>query len=62
MDKIFEEAVRLAREEGKVSTMFLQRRLFIGYSRAKALIDEMQRQGIIGEYRGEGKPYLVITA
>lgn len=62
VETIYEQAVRIARAEGKVSASLLQRRMMIGYGRAQRLIEKMQRDGIIGEYRGEGRPYLVLSA
>ena len=58
---ILERACTLAKEKGKVSTSFLQRKLGIGYSKAARLIDMMEDKGLITgadgnkprEWRGE---------
>lgn len=47
-DDLYEEAVDLARQMGRVSISVLQRRLGIGYSRAGRLIDMMEQRGIVG--------------
>jgi DNA segregation ATPase FtsK/SpoIIIE-like protein len=53
-------ARRPARHCGKpASTSFLQRRLKIGYGRAAAILDSMERQGLIGPIDG-AKPRQVL--
>ncbi len=47
-DDLYEEAVDLARQMGRVSISVLQRRLGIGYSRAGRLIDLMEQRGVVG--------------
>ena len=51
-DPMFDDAVRLVFEFGKASTSLLQRRLRIGYGRAAALIDMMERDGLVGPADG----------
>ncbi len=51
-DALFDDAVRLVFEFGKASTSLLQRRLRIGYGRAAALIDMMERDGLVGPADG----------
>ncbi len=51
-DELFDDAVRLVFEFGKASTSLLQRRLRIGYGRAAALIDMMERDGLVGPADG----------
>ena len=58
-DHLFEEAVDIVRSSGRASASFLQRRLQIGYNRAARLIEEMERQGIVGSANGS-KPREVI--
>lgn len=48
MDELFEEALRICVEMRRASTSVLQRRLRIGYGRAAAILDIMQREGLIG--------------
>ncbi len=52
-DTLYDEAVDLARRQGRASISMLQRRLRIGYTRAARLIESMQEKGIIG---GEAGP------
>jgi S-DNA-T family DNA segregation ATPase FtsK/SpoIIIE len=58
-DDLFESAADAAREAGKVSTSYLQRKLGIGYARAAKLIDLLEEQGVIGPADGS-KPRVVI--
>lgn len=47
-DPMYADAVRVVVELGKASTSTLQRRLRLGYGRAARILDQMQREGIIG--------------
>jgi S-DNA-T family DNA segregation ATPase FtsK/SpoIIIE len=47
-DPLYVDAVRIVCEMGKASTSILQRRLRLGYGRAARILDQMQREGIIG--------------
>jgi len=47
-DPLFEEAVDLARRQGRASISMLQRRLRIGYTRAARLVEMMEAKGIVG--------------
>jgi S-DNA-T family DNA segregation ATPase FtsK/SpoIIIE len=47
-DPLFEEAVDLARRQGRASISMLQRRLRIGYTRAARLVEMMESKGIVG--------------
>jgi S-DNA-T family DNA segregation ATPase FtsK/SpoIIIE len=47
-DPLFNEAVDLARRQGRASISMLQRRLRIGYTRAARLVEEMEAKGIVG--------------
>ncbi len=47
-DPMYRDAVRVVCEMGKASTSILQRRLRLGYGRAARILDQMQREGIIG--------------
>ena len=51
-DELFEEALRICVEMKRASTSVLQRRLRIGYGRAAALLDTMEREGLIGPADG----------
>ncbi|MGI4755867.1 MAG: DNA translocase FtsK [Janthinobacterium lividum] len=60
-DELFPDAVRLVFEFGKASTSLLQRRLRIGYGRAAALIDMMERDGLVGPSDGS-KPREILKS
>ncbi len=47
-DPLFNEAIELARRQGRASISMLQRRLRIGYTRAARLIEAMEEKGIVG--------------
>jgi S-DNA-T family DNA segregation ATPase FtsK/SpoIIIE len=47
-DPLWDDAVRLVREEDRASISMLQRRLRIGYTRAARLIEQMAAEKIVG--------------
>ena len=47
-DPLLEEAIDIARREGRASITMFQRKLRIGYTRAAKIIDAMEAKGIIG--------------
>lgn len=59
-DEKYEEAVRCVATHRMASASFLQRRLGVGYNRAANLIEEMERQGVVGPAQGS-KPRKVIV-
>jgi S-DNA-T family DNA segregation ATPase FtsK/SpoIIIE len=52
---LFDLAVELVSREGKASTSFIQRHLNIGYNRAAKLIEQMEKEGIVGAANHVGK-------
>lgn len=54
-DDLIEQAIKIVRENQRVSASFLQRRLRIGYPRAARLIDELEELGIVGPSQGGGR-------
>jgi S-DNA-T family DNA segregation ATPase FtsK/SpoIIIE len=52
---LFDQAVDLVSREGKASTSFIQRHLQIGYNRAARLIEQMEKEGIVGPANHVGK-------
>ena len=52
---LFDQAVALVAREGKASTSFIQRHLQIGYNRAARLIEQMEKEGIVGAANHVGK-------
>jgi S-DNA-T family DNA segregation ATPase FtsK/SpoIIIE len=51
-DELFDQALRICCEMKRASTSVLQRRLRIGYGRAAAILDAMEREGFIGQADG----------
>ncbi|MCY3973442.1 MAG: DNA translocase FtsK 4TM domain-containing protein [Candidatus Dadabacteria bacterium] len=60
-DEMYEQALEIVTEAGQVSISMLQRRLKIGYNRAATIVEQMEREGIVGEPQGAGKPREVIS-
>ena len=60
-DSLFENAVRVAVENNKISTSLLQRKLSIGYGRAAKLIDQMEEMGYVSEADGN-KPRRILIS
>ena len=58
-DDLYPEAVALVRESGQASISYVQRRLKVGYNRAANLIEQMERDGIVGPSEGS-KPRQVL--
>ena len=59
-DDKYDEAVRTVAMHRVASASFLQRRLGVGYNRAANLIEEMERQGVVGPAQGS-KPRKVLV-
>lgn len=51
-DELYEQAKDLVMEMGSASTLFLQRTLGIGYSRAVKVMDAFEANGVIGPADG----------
>ena len=58
-DPMLPQAIRIAIENGKISTSFIQRKLQLGYSRAGRITDAMGNMGVIGPFNGS-KPREVL--
>jgi len=58
-DSLYDDALTIVVETGTASTTFLQRKLKIGYARAASLMDELERNGVIGPQEG-AKPRRVL--
>ncbi|MCX7974051.1 MAG: DNA translocase FtsK [Candidatus Aminicenantes bacterium] len=59
-DELYEKAVELVLVTGQASASYLQRRLKLGYNRAARIIDQMEREGIIGPSEGS-KPREILV-
>lgn len=57
---LFDQAVALVSREGKASTSFIQRHLAIGYNRAAKLIEQMEKEGIVGPANHVGKREVLV--
>ena len=60
-DSKFRDAVKLAIEEGKISTSLMQRRLGVGYGRAAKMIDTMEEMGYVSAQDGNKPRKVLVT-
>jgi DNA segregation ATPase FtsK/SpoIIIE, S-DNA-T family len=58
--ELFDHAVALVAREGKASTSFIQRHLAIGYNRAAKLIEQMEKEGVVGPANHVGKREVLV--
>jgi len=58
-DSLYSEAKELIMTVGRASTSLLQRRLSIGYNRAARIMDELEKEGVVGPAMGS-KPREVL--
>lgn len=58
-DPLYDKAVQIVAETRQASASFLQRRMSIGFNRAARIIEQMEREGVIGPQRGQ-KPREVL--
>ena len=59
-DPVYQQALEVVMENGSASASMLQRRLRVGYNRAANLVEEMERNGIVGPAQGS-KPRKVLA-
>ena len=52
LDSLYDQAKETVLNTGNASTTFLQRKLKIGYARAASLMDQMEKNGIVGPSEG----------
>jgi S-DNA-T family DNA segregation ATPase FtsK/SpoIIIE len=52
LDPLFHEAVEFVRAKGRATISLIQRQFRIGYNRAARIIEEMEREGVIGPQDG----------
>jgi S-DNA-T family DNA segregation ATPase FtsK/SpoIIIE len=52
---MFDQAVDIVSREGKASVSFIQRHLQIGYNRAARIMEQMEKEGIVGPANRVGK-------
>jgi uncharacterized protein (UPF0335 family) len=61
-DALYAQAVQVVRAEGKASTSYVQRRLQLGYNKAAALMERMEREGVVGPPNHAGKREIIAQA
>jgi len=57
---LFDQAVAVVAREGKASTSFIQRHLNIGYNKAAKLIEQMEKEGIVGPANHVGRREVLV--
>ncbi len=57
---LYEQAVAVVAREGKASTSFIQRHLNIGYNRAAKLIEQMEKEGVVGPANHVGRREVLV--
>ncbi|MFN6082823.1 MAG: DNA translocase FtsK 4TM domain-containing protein [Bacteroidota bacterium] len=60
-DSLFDEAAQIIVQHQQGSTSLLQRRLNLGYNRAGRLIDQLERAGIVGPFKGSKAREVLIS-
>ena len=60
-DEFYNEAIKIVKSEGKVSTSFLQRKLQIGYNRAARIVEKMEENSIVSSANHVGKRKILIN-
>lgn len=53
LDSLYDDAVAIVANAGQASASLLQRRMGIGYNRAARLIEQLERQGVVGPANGQ---------
>ena len=59
-NSLYDQAVAIVARERKASTSFIQRHLNIGYNRAAKLIEQMEKQGVVGPANHVGKREVLV--
>jgi S-DNA-T family DNA segregation ATPase FtsK/SpoIIIE len=54
-NELYDQAVAVVTRDRKASTSYIQRRLQIGYNRAASLMEQMEREGVVGPANHAGK-------
>jgi S-DNA-T family DNA segregation ATPase FtsK/SpoIIIE len=54
-NELYDQAVTVVTRDRKASTSYIQRRLQIGYNRAASLMEQMEREGVVGPANHAGK-------
>src|SRR6185295_20354236 len=59
-DELYDQAVAIVCETRQASVSYIQRRLQIGYNRSARMVEQMERDGIVGPANG-AKPREVLA-
>ncbi|MCB2189124.1 MAG: DNA translocase FtsK [Deltaproteobacteria bacterium] len=51
-DELYPEAVKVVVDSGQASISYVQRRLKVGYNRAARMIEQMEKEGVVGPSEG----------
>jgi len=60
-DDLYDQAIALVAREQKASTSFVQRHLSIGYNRAAKIIEQMEKEGVVGQANHVGKREVLVN-
>jgi DNA segregation ATPase FtsK/SpoIIIE, S-DNA-T family len=60
-DELFDEAAHLIVSSQQGSTSLIQRKLNLGYNRAGRLIDQLEKAGIVGPFKGSKAREVLIS-
>lgn len=60
-DPVYDEALEFVTGKGSASISLIQRRFRIGYNRAARIIEQMEREGVVGPADTAGKPRKVLV-
>jgi DNA segregation ATPase FtsK/SpoIIIE-like protein len=52
LDDLYEEAVKIIKQYDRASASLIQRRLMIGYARAARILDQLEKNGVVGPAKG----------
>jgi DNA segregation ATPase FtsK/SpoIIIE, S-DNA-T family len=59
-DELYDQAVAIVARDRKASTSYIQRCLKIGYNRAASIIEQMEREGVVGPANHVGKREVLV--
>ncbi len=60
--RLYDQAVRIVTEKGEASISLIQRHLKIGYNRAATLMEQMEKEGVVGASTGAAKRRSVLVS
>ncbi|PWB83379.1 MAG: cell division protein FtsK [Methylocystaceae bacterium] len=58
--ELYDRAVAIVLRDRKCSTSYIQRRLSIGYNKAASLVEQMEREGVVGQANHAGKREILV--